>query len=106
MLLATYVMTLCFALATALFLLVDASDVLRMRSVWLWSFVALILMGSVAGGLRGIVLSTRVTLLVPADRRDRGNGLVGNLPRGMVAIKSGLCGSRMRVVLGKECVRV
>src|SRR3546814_11004560 len=77
MLLATYVMTLCFALATALFLLVDASAVLSMRSVWFWSFVALILMGSVAGGLRGIVMSTCVTLLVPADRPDRANGLVG-----------------------------
>src|SRR3546814_11164754 len=38
MLLATYVMTLSFALATALFLLVDARAVLSMRSVWFWAF--------------------------------------------------------------------
>src|SRR3546814_9220841 len=88
MLLATYVMTLCFALATALFLLVDASAVLSMRSVWFWSFVALILMGSVAGGLRGIVMSTCVTLLVPADRRDRANGLVGTITGVSFAITS------------------
>lgn len=43
----------------------------------LWTFVLLTLFGAIAGNLRGITLSTLVTVLVPVDRRDRANGLVG-----------------------------
>jgi DHA3 family multidrug efflux protein-like MFS transporter len=85
---ATAVSTACFVLATALFLAVDTSDVLRLRSVWFWAFVALTLLGSVAGQMRGIALSTCVTLLVPADRRDRANGLVGTITGVSFAITS------------------
>lgn len=46
---------------------------------WFWAFTGLILVGSVAGQLRSIALSTTVTLLVPADRRDKANGLVGTV---------------------------
>ena len=42
-----------------------------------WAFIALVLAGAIAGNLRGLALSTTVTLLVPEDRRDRANGLVG-----------------------------
>lgn len=80
--------TLCFLLATALFVLVDASALLSLRSPWFWAFVALVLGGSVAGGLRSIVLSTCVTLLVPEDRRDRANGLVGTVTGVSFAITS------------------
>jgi DHA3 family multidrug efflux protein-like MFS transporter len=85
---ATAVSTACFVLATVLFLAVDTSDVLRLRSVWFWAFVALTLLGSVAGQMRGIALSTCVTLLVPADRRDRANGLVGTITGVSFAITS------------------
>jgi DHA3 family multidrug efflux protein-like MFS transporter len=40
-------------------------------------FVVLILAGAIAGNLRSIALSTTVTLLVPPERHDRANGLVG-----------------------------
>ena len=40
-------------------------------------FITFVLAGAIAGNLRGVALSTTVTLLVPADRRDRANGLVG-----------------------------
>jgi DHA3 family multidrug efflux protein-like MFS transporter len=40
-------------------------------------FVVLLMGGVIVGNLRGIALSTAVTLLVPAERRDRANGLVG-----------------------------
>ncbi len=43
----------------------------------LWVFVVLLMGGVIVGNLRGIALSTAVTLLVPAERRDRANGLVG-----------------------------
>jgi MFS family permease len=42
-----------------------------------WILVALVLAGAIAGNLRAVALSTTVTLLVPEDRRDRANGLVG-----------------------------
>ena len=35
--------------------------------------------GVIVGNLRAITLSTLVTLLVPADGRDRANGQVGDL---------------------------
>lgn len=46
-------------------------------SVTLWAFVLLLMTGVIAGNLRSIAMSTAVTLLVPEDRRDRANGLVG-----------------------------
>lgn len=46
---------------------------------WFWAFTLLVLIGSTAGQLRSIALSTAVTLLVPADRRDKANGLVGTV---------------------------
>ena len=43
----------------------------------LWVFVVLGLLGALMGNLRGIALATLVTIMVPEDRRDRANGLVG-----------------------------
>src|SRR5688500_10917895 len=79
MLLATGASCSCFAAAAGIFLAVRAEDVLDLRSPWFWILVAVTLVGSVAGQMRGIVLSTCVTLLVPEDRRDRANGMVGTV---------------------------
>lgn len=46
-------------------------------SVALWVFIVLVLFAAIAGNLRGIALSTLVTLLIPEDQRDRANGMVG-----------------------------
>lgn len=46
-------------------------------SVTLWLFVLLTMLGVIVGNIRMIALPTLVTLLVPADRRDKANGLVG-----------------------------
>ena len=46
-------------------------------SVSLWIFVLLTMLGVIVGNIRMIALPTLVTLLVPADRRDKANGLVG-----------------------------
>ena len=43
----------------------------------LWLFICLVMLGVIAGNIRSIALPTLVTLLVPEDRRDRANGLVG-----------------------------
>ncbi|HYH31215.1 MAG TPA: MFS transporter [Pseudonocardia sp.] len=43
----------------------------------LWAFVLLLMTGVIVGNIRGIAMSTVVTLLVPEQGRDRANGLVG-----------------------------
>ena len=43
----------------------------------LWVFVVAVMLGVIAGNLFTIALPTCVTLLVPAEVRDRANGLVG-----------------------------
>ena len=59
----------------SLFVAVDADDLLRLRSPWFWLLVALTLLGSVAGSMRGIALSTCVTLA-----RARGPARPGQRP--------------------------
>lgn len=68
-----------YAVALVHYAAVDDASLLSVRSFQFWVFVAVILAGSVAGNLRAIALSTSVTLLVPADRRDRANGMVGTV---------------------------
>jgi DHA3 family multidrug efflux protein-like MFS transporter len=77
--LASGVASVCFALATVIFLIVDAGALLRLAGPWFWLLVGVTLLGSVAGQMRGIALSTTVTLLVPEDKRDRANGMVGTV---------------------------
>ena len=43
----------------------------------LWLFIGLVMSGVIAGNVRSSALPTLVTLLIPEDRRDRANGLVG-----------------------------
>lgn len=78
----------CFAAATAVFLTVPADELLRLSRPWFWLLVMTTLLGSVAGQLRGVALSTCVTLLVPAERRDRANGKVGTVTGISFAITS------------------
>lgn len=46
-------------------------------SATLWLFILASMFGMIAGNIRMIALPTLVTLLVPEERRDRANGLVG-----------------------------
>ena len=80
--------TTCFAAATAVFFAVDRDDLLRLTNPWFWVLIGLTLVGSVAGHMRSIALSTCVTLLVPEDRRDRANGMVGTVTGVSFAITS------------------
>ncbi len=65
--------------AAALVVLLAAPDgaMRDVASAWLWGFVLLVMLGVIAGNIRSIALPTLVTILIPADRRDRANGLVG-----------------------------
>ena len=86
--LTSMISTACFAVATAVFVTVDAELLLRLTSPWFWVLIAATLLGSVAGQMRGIALSTCVTLLVPEDQRDRANGMVGTVTGLSFAITS------------------
>jgi MFS transporter, DHA3 family, multidrug efflux protein len=88
MMLTTSASTACFAAATVVFLAVDADNLLRLGRPWFWLLVGFTLLGSVAGQMRGIALSTCVTLLVPESRRDRANGMVGTVTGISFAITS------------------
>jgi MFS transporter, DHA3 family, multidrug efflux protein len=69
----------CYAIAAAVYALVGSDDLLQLTNPAFWAFVFAILIGSVAGNLRGIALSTCVSLLVEESARDRANGLVGTM---------------------------
>lgn len=43
----------------------------------IWILIVALMLGVTAGNLRTIALPTLVTLLIPEDRRDKANGLVG-----------------------------
>lgn len=77
MLLSSIVTTTAYAVSGAMFLAFPESALLDWTGPWFWVFAGVILIGGVVENLRNIALSTTVTLLVPADRRDKANGLVG-----------------------------
>jgi MFS transporter, DHA3 family, multidrug efflux protein len=88
MVLATAIMTLGFLGATTVFLTVPADDLLRLGNPLFWVMTGLTLLGSVAGQMRNIAMSTCVTLLVPEERRDRANGMVGTITGVSFAVTS------------------
>ena len=49
----------------------------EVRSLTLWLFILVSMLAVIFGNIRMIALPTLVTLLVPEDRRDKANGLVG-----------------------------
>ena len=77
MLLSSVGTLLCFALAGVLFVTTPAAVFADPASVQLWLFIVLTLAGAIVGNLRGIALSTLVTIMIPEEGRDRANGLVG-----------------------------
>ena len=86
--LATTISALCFTLAGVVYLAVDSGDLLRVGNPLFWILAFSTLAGSVAGMMRSIAMSTCVTLLVPADRRDRANGMVGTVTGVSFAVTS------------------
>ena len=77
MLLSSAVTFVAFGAAGVLYLLEPPPAIHDLAHPAFWAFVALVLIGAIAGNLRMVALSTTVTLLVPEDRRDRANGMVG-----------------------------
>jgi DHA3 family multidrug efflux protein-like MFS transporter len=78
----------CFVVATAVYVAVPTSSLLSLTHPGFWLLVGATLFGSVTGNMRGIALSTCVTLLVPEERRDKANGKVGTVTGISFAITS------------------
>lgn len=58
--------------------LVTPEETLAQTASWpLWGFIVLVMLAVIFGNIRMIALSTLVTLLIPPERRDKANGLVG-----------------------------
>ncbi|MCS6625268.1 MFS transporter [Roseibacterium beibuensis] len=68
---------LLYGLSLAAHELVPDGALTDISGVPLWAFIGLVMAGVIAGNVRSIALPTLVTLLIPEDRRDRANGLVG-----------------------------
>src|SRR5688572_5626888 len=66
-----------YAVALAIHWLVPEETFRDVASVWLWVFILIVMLGVIAGNIRTIALPTLVTFLIPEDRRDKANGLVG-----------------------------
>lgn len=66
-----------YALAFVVYTSVDHVVFSEMGSWYLWLLVILLLLGVIVGNLRTIALPTLVTILIPEERRDKANGLVG-----------------------------
>lgn len=77
MLLSSLISLGLYVVAAAIYLASPAASFNDVASPVLWAFVLLVLLGAIAGNLRGIALATLVTILIPADGRDKANGLVG-----------------------------
>ncbi len=77
MLLSSIVSLFLYAVAGFIFFTTPYEEFADASSVRLWIFIVLALVGAIGGNLRGIVLSTLVTILIPEDERDKANGLVG-----------------------------
>jgi len=77
MLLSSLCSFFLYALAFIIFVSTPSVVFTDPSSVNLWVFIILALVGAIAGNLRGIALSTLVTILIPEENRDKANGLVG-----------------------------
>ena len=70
---------LLYAAGLAVYLVADPAAFTDPAAPVLWALVLLVMVGVIVGNLRAVALSTLVTLLVPAEGRDRANGQVGTV---------------------------
>jgi DHA3 family multidrug efflux protein-like MFS transporter len=92
MLLSGFVSLIIYSIGFVVYLSVPAETWKDATSPTLWTFVPLLLIGVIAGNLRGIALPTLVTILIPEDSRDKANGLVGTTTGVIFLITSAISG--------------
>lgn len=79
MIISTILSAIAYALCFVVYLLAPAGEFKSLSSPYLWILAVLVLAGVVAGNIRGVALPPLVTVLIPEDRRDKANGLVGTV---------------------------
>jgi DHA3 family multidrug efflux protein-like MFS transporter len=77
MLVSSLTTLLLFTLALLVYYAAPSAAFSDAGAPWLWIFIVLILVGAIVGNLRGIAVSTLVTILIPLGERDKANGMVG-----------------------------
>jgi MFS transporter, DHA3 family, multidrug efflux protein len=77
MLLSSVSSLLLYAIAYSVYVSSPSHVFTDPASPLLWLFIILALLGAIVGNLRSIALSTLVTILIPEEKRDKANGLVG-----------------------------
>jgi len=92
MLLSGFVSLIIYSIGFVVYITVPAETWKDPTSTTLWVFVPLLLLGVIAGNLRGIALPTLVTILIPEDSRDKANGLVGTTTGIIFLITSAISG--------------
>jgi len=75
--LSALVSLVMYTASLALYLITPEERFRDPTSATLWAFVLLLVAGVIVGNIRMIAMPTVVTILIPEDRRDRANGLVG-----------------------------
>lgn len=68
-----------YAACFAIYQMSDPGTFKDPASLTLWIFVTLLMSGVIIGNIRAIAQPTLVTLLIPADERDKANGLSGTI---------------------------
>ncbi len=66
-----------YAAALVLLVLTPKGTMSKVAELGLWLFIVPVMLGVIAGNIRNIALPTLVTALIPAEGRDKANGLVG-----------------------------
>lgn len=87
-----FVSFVIYVLGFVMYISTPAETWKNATSPTLWTFVPLLLLGVIAGNLRGIALPTLVTILIPEDSRDKANGLVGTTTGVIFLITSAISG--------------
>lgn len=79
MMISTVASLVLFTSALLVYITAPRSEFSSASNPLLWVFIILTLVGAIVGNLRGIAVSTLVTILVPEGERDKANGLVGTM---------------------------
>ncbi len=77
MIISSCISLVIFILGFIIYVLAPAESFKNINNPIFWVFIILILFGVLAGNLRGIAIPTIVPMLVPKDKLDKANGLVG-----------------------------
>lgn len=77
MMLSSICSLVLYSFAFTIFVITPREIFSDASSVTLWLFIVLSLVGAIIGNLRGIALTTLVTIMVPEEGRDKANGVVG-----------------------------